>query len=196
MLHALALKGRTDLPLREHLTTKKSKNEGIARIAVLLENGKFIFPHRTQEDKNRVRVLADELLTFPLGAHDDTVMSLSIAESALLTASFAYSFALSDKVVSDNRAGTQHEEHYDEAISFLCAHKQEPSPVELRRRRFQGVYVQSEHHRAALDLPIEDHKRERGAIHSFFNAALQEEDVLRMRHYELPEGARGAYLAE
>lgn len=117
MLHALALKGRTDLPLREHLTTKKSKNEGIARIAVLLENGKFIFPHRTQEDKNRVRVLADELLTFPLGAHDDTVMSLSIAESALLTASFAYSFALSDKVVSDNRAGTQHEEHYDEAVA-------------------------------------------------------------------------------
>ena len=105
-LHALALKGRTDLPLREHHTTKRNKAEGIARVAVLLENGKVVLPNRTVEDQNRVRWLTDELLTFPFNKHDDTVMSLVIAEQAALSSGFAYNISFGDSAIEFHGTGT------------------------------------------------------------------------------------------
>lgn len=101
-LHALALRGRSDLPLREHQTTKKSKTDGIARVAVLFENGKFILPYRTMEDRERIKWLTDELLTFPHGKHDDCVISLTLAEFASLSGGFSYQFALGDKVFGES----------------------------------------------------------------------------------------------
>lgn len=117
-LHALALRGRSDLPLREHQTTRKSKTDGIARIAVLFENGKFILPTRTMEDKEKIKWLTDELLTFPYGKHDDCVLSLTIAEFATISGGFSYHFAMGDKVFGESPS-KQDTVVYDDAAEDL-----------------------------------------------------------------------------
>lgn len=96
-LHALALKGRSDLPLREHQTTKNSKAEGIGRLAVLLENAKIVIPSKTAADQDKFKWLVDELNTYPFGSHDDTVLSLSIAEHAVKSATFQYHIYMGDE---------------------------------------------------------------------------------------------------
>ncbi len=100
-LHAMALKGRTDLPIREHQTTKKSKTEGLSSLAVLLENGKMIIPSATESDKARTRPLVDELVTFPYGKHDDSVLALTIALEAVKESGFHYSVSVGGVEISE-----------------------------------------------------------------------------------------------
>lgn len=52
---------RTDLPIQGHETTKTKSDpsEGLPRIAVLFENGKYIYPYKNHEDVNQT----DEIFT-------------------------------------------------------------------------------------------------------------------------------------
>jgi phage terminase large subunit-like protein len=120
-LHALALRGRSDLPLREHQTTKKSKSDGLARVAVLLENQKMVFPSKLGEDRERVKWLCEELLVFPYGKHDDCVMSLTIAEAATVSGGFSYNFAVGDKIYGGDSGGTNMNMYEEKAEASALA---------------------------------------------------------------------------
>ena len=95
-LHTLNLKQRSDIPLREHQTTARSKMEGIPRLAVLFENGKVTLPSRDQDSRDKLEDLISELQGFGVEKHDDTVLALSIAEATLAATSFEYSVSFSD----------------------------------------------------------------------------------------------------
>ena len=95
-LHTLNLKQRSDIPLREHQTTARSKADGIPRLAVLFENEKVVLPSRDKDDRDKLEDLITELSGFGVEAHDDTVLALSIAEATLAATSFEYSVSFSD----------------------------------------------------------------------------------------------------
>tara|TARA_Y100000592_G_scaffold101095_2_gene185389 strand:- start:3609 stop:5270 length:1662 start_codon:yes stop_codon:yes gene_type:complete len=98
-LHTLNLKNRSDIPLREHQTTRGSKQNvftGIPRLAVLFENEKITLPSREKDDKDKLDPLIQELVGFPMEKHDDTVLCLTIAEATLQNTSFEYTIAIGD----------------------------------------------------------------------------------------------------
>ena len=94
----------TDIPVEGFTTTAHNKNSlerGVPSLQVLFENRKFIIPRKTERDRRITDVLMGELKNFTyvngklqgLGSHDDTVMSLWIANEASQAASFKFSFA-------------------------------------------------------------------------------------------------------
>jgi phage terminase large subunit-like protein len=95
-LHTLNLKQRSDIPLKEHQTTARSKQDGIPRLAVLFENGKVSLPSRDKDSNDKTEDLVNELVGYPIENHDDTVLALSIAEATLSATSFQYSVSFSD----------------------------------------------------------------------------------------------------
>lgn len=115
-LHALSLKGRTDLPIREHQTTKKTKTEGLSALAVLLENGKMVIPSQTESDRAKYRPLIDELIGFPLSKHDDAVLALTIALEAVRSSGFTYSAFMGDGSINalEERTKMESIEDYEE----------------------------------------------------------------------------------
>lgn len=103
-LHTLNLKQRTDLPLREHQTTARSKASaltGVPRLTVLFENDKITLPARDKDDRDALDPLITELQGYGVEAHDDTVLALSIAEATLQATSFEYSVSFGDGVELD-----------------------------------------------------------------------------------------------
>ena len=117
-LHTLNLKSRSDIPLREHQTTNKSKNSiftGVPRLTVLFENEKVVLPSRDKDDRDTLDPLVQELIGFGVEKHDDTVLCLSIAEATLQNTSFEYSVSFGEKEL--NRWGESSEKYYEDADS-------------------------------------------------------------------------------
>lgn len=74
--------------------SRKKKEEIILNLQMNFENGKVIFPYRTDEDRKVTNVIVQELEAFGvgtngriegLGAHDDTVIALALANHATKT---------------------------------------------------------------------------------------------------------------
>jgi intein/homing endonuclease len=93
----------TDIPVEGFTTTGHNKNaldKGVPSLQILFENRKFIIPRKTERDREKTNVLVNELKCFTwqdgklqgLGAHDDTVMSLWIANEACNSYQFSFSF--------------------------------------------------------------------------------------------------------
>ncbi len=115
-LHTLNLKSRSDIPLREHQTTNKSKNSiftGVPRLTVLFENDKITIPSRDKDDRDTLDPLVQELIGFGVEKHDDTVLCLSIAEATLQNTSFEYSVAIGDKEL--DQWGQASDKYFDDA---------------------------------------------------------------------------------
>lgn len=115
-LHTLNLKSRSDIPLREHQTTNRSKNSiftGVPRLTVLFENDKVTLPSRDKDDRDTLDPLIQELIGFGVEKHDDTVLCLSIAEATLQNTSFDYSVSFGEKEL--NAWGESSEKYFDEA---------------------------------------------------------------------------------
>lgn len=114
-LHLLELQKKTDLPLKQHLTTAGAKSSpwtGVPALAALFENGKIILPYRDQETKDTVDILCQELYGLGKEKHDDTAMSLWIAETAMRDASFQYAVSFGDDIEFDtfgNLVGDAHD---------------------------------------------------------------------------------------
>tara|TARA_Y100000592_G_scaffold38382_1_gene60725 strand:- start:4410 stop:6059 length:1650 start_codon:yes stop_codon:yes gene_type:complete len=115
-LHTLNLKSRSDIPLREHQTTNKSKNSiftGVPRLTVLFENDKITIPSRDKDDRDALDPLVQELIGFGVEKHDDTVLCMSIAEATLQNTSFEYSVAIGDKEL--DQWGESNEKYFADA---------------------------------------------------------------------------------
>lgn len=95
-LHTLSLKERSDIPLKEHQTTARSKSTGVPRLTVLFENDKITLPSRDRDDRDALEPLLTELAGYGVEAHDDTVLALSIAEATLQSTSFEYSVSFGE----------------------------------------------------------------------------------------------------
>ena len=81
-------------------TIRNSLDRGVPSLQMLFENKKFVIPRKTERDRRITDVLINELKCFTwaegklqgLGAHDDTVMSLWIADEACNTYQFSFTF--------------------------------------------------------------------------------------------------------
>ena len=108
-LHYLGLQRSTDLPLKGHITHARNKAdpwEGVPALSVLAENQKLIFPSARDSDRERLEPLIHELYSLGKARHDDTVMSLWIAETWLRKAAFTYTLDFGGQVyegTSDER---------------------------------------------------------------------------------------------
>jgi len=108
-LYYLGLKRSTDLPLKGHITHARNKAdpwEGVPALSVLAENGKWIFPSARDSDKEKIEPLIHELYSLGKARHDDTVMSLWIAETWLRKSAFTYTLDFGGDVIqgtSDER---------------------------------------------------------------------------------------------
>lgn len=115
-LHTLNLKTRSDIPLREHQTTNRSKNSvftGVPRLTVLFENDKITLPSRDKDDRDSLDPLVMELVGFGVEKHDDTVLCLSIAEATLQSTNFEYAVAFGDTML--NMWGESDQQYYEDA---------------------------------------------------------------------------------
>lgn len=93
----------TDLPVEGFTTTAHNKNSaerGVPSLQVLFENKKWVIPRKTERDRRITDVLVNELRNFTwvdgklqgLGAHDDCVMSLFLANEACQSYQFSFNF--------------------------------------------------------------------------------------------------------
>jgi len=93
----------TDIPVEGFTTTGRNKNSlenGVPSLQVLLENGKFQIPRKTDRDRRVTDVLVNELKCFTyvngklqgVGTHDDMVMALWIANECAASVQFTFSF--------------------------------------------------------------------------------------------------------
>lgn len=93
----------TDLPVEgftTHAHNKNSLERGVPSLQILFENRKFVLARKTQRDRDITDKLINELKCFTfvdgklqgLGAHDDMVMSLWIANEAVNSYGFSFTF--------------------------------------------------------------------------------------------------------
>jgi hypothetical protein len=93
----------TDIPVEGFTTTANKKNaldRGVPSLQILFENRKFVIPRATERDREITDILVNELKCFTwqdgklqgLGAHDDCVMSLWLANEAVNSSKFEFSF--------------------------------------------------------------------------------------------------------
>lgn len=93
----------TDIPVEGFTTTGHNKNaldRGVPSLQILFENKKFVIPRKTERDRHVTDLLVNELRCFTwvegklqgLGAHDDMVMSLWIANECVNSVGFDFSF--------------------------------------------------------------------------------------------------------
>ena len=91
----------TDVPVQGFRTTGRNKNSlefGVPSLQILFESRKFVFPYMTARDREYTDCVLNELKCFTyvnsklqgLGAHDDTVMALWIANNALADSQFSF----------------------------------------------------------------------------------------------------------
>ena len=85
-----------DLNVHDFNTTRRKKQEIILNLQMTLENKKMNFPYGNEESRRVTSVLVEELSMFAItdkgkfegiGAHDDMVMSLALANAATYQAS-------------------------------------------------------------------------------------------------------------
>lgn len=93
----------TDLPVEGFTTSAHNKNsleKGVPSLQILFENRKFVIPRKTERDRRITDILVNELKNFTwvdgklqgLGAHDDCVMSLYLANEACQSYQFSFNF--------------------------------------------------------------------------------------------------------
>ena len=123
-LHYLGLQRSSDLPLKGHITHARNKAdvwEGVPSLSVMFENDKVILPSRTDRDRERLEPLIHELFALGKERHDDTVMSLWIAETWLRKSSFQYNVSFGESEytgTTDERLQGQDLSDYDyEAVT-------------------------------------------------------------------------------
>jgi len=80
-----------DLNIHDFNTTRRKKQEIILNLQMTLENNKLSFPYGNEESRRVTAILIEELSMFAItergkfegiGAHDDMVMSLALANAA------------------------------------------------------------------------------------------------------------------
>lgn len=85
------IRNSTDIRLHDFTTTRRKKQEIILNLQMTLENGKMNFPYGNEESRRVTSELISELSMFAInengkfegvGAHDDMVMSLALANAA------------------------------------------------------------------------------------------------------------------
>jgi len=85
------LRSISDLNVKDFDTTRKKKQEIILNLQMNIENGKFNFPYGDNTSRRLTNLLIEELSMFSItesgrfegvGAHDDLVMSLALANAA------------------------------------------------------------------------------------------------------------------
>ena len=85
------LRNVSDLNVTDFNTTRKRKQEIILNLQMNIENGKINFPYGDNSSKKLTNMLIEELSMFSIthsgkfegvGAHDDLVMSLALANAA------------------------------------------------------------------------------------------------------------------
>lgn len=92
----------TDIPVQGFTTgvQKQTLDRGVPSMQILFENKKFVIPRKTERDREITDKLVNELKCFTwvdsklqgLGAHDDCVMSLWIANEATKLSAFSFDF--------------------------------------------------------------------------------------------------------
>ena len=81
------LQRTTDLPVEPfttHAVNKFDLEEGLPRLSVDFEKGKWTIPYGDDLTRESMNILVNELLAYPVGAHDDTIMSLWFAHKAAM----------------------------------------------------------------------------------------------------------------
>lgn len=85
------IRNSADIRLHDFTTTRRKKQEIILNLQMTLENGKMNFPYGNEESRRVTGELVSELSMFAInengkfegvGAHDDMVMSLALANAA------------------------------------------------------------------------------------------------------------------
>jgi len=85
------LRNISDLNVQDFNTTRKKKQEIILSLQMNIENGKLKFPYGDNNSRKVMNMLIEELSMFSItqagkfegvGAHDDLVMSLALANAA------------------------------------------------------------------------------------------------------------------
>ena len=85
------LRDITDLNVHDFTTTRKRKQEIILNLQMNIENHKIVFPRGNEESKRMTDLIIEELSMFSItdsgkfegvGAHDDLVMGLALANAA------------------------------------------------------------------------------------------------------------------
>lgn len=85
------LRSISDLNVKDFNTTRKKKQEIILNLQMNIENGKLNFPYGDSRSRDLTNALIEELYMFTIthsgrfegvGAHDDLVMSLALANAA------------------------------------------------------------------------------------------------------------------
>ena len=93
------LRNMTDLNVRDFNTTRKKKQEIILNLQMNFENKKINLPYGDNNSRKMTSMLIEELSMFSItdsgkfegvGAHDDLVMALALANAATQTASEAF----------------------------------------------------------------------------------------------------------
>mgnify|MGYP004360771483 FL=1 len=96
---AMELKSISDFPVREFTMSRKKKEEIIVNLQMNVENHKIIFPMKNAESKNVTKSIIQELSAFGInvngkiegvGAHDDIVIALALANYATKTFNDAF----------------------------------------------------------------------------------------------------------
>ncbi len=104
-----------DLNVHDFNTTRRKKQEIILNLQMTLENGKINFPYGNEESRRVSSILIEEMSMFAItergkfegiGAHDDMVMSLALANAATYQASEAF-ILLDDLGLFDDGGGGQ-----------------------------------------------------------------------------------------
>ena len=93
------LRSMTDLNIKDFNTTRKKKQEIILNLQMNIENSKLNFPYGDNNSKRMTTALIEELSMFTItesgrfegvGAHDDLVMGLALANAATQTLSESF----------------------------------------------------------------------------------------------------------
>ena len=93
------LRSMTDLNIKDFNTTRKKKQEIILNLQMNIENSKLNFPYGDNNSKTMTTALIEELSMFTItesgrfegvGAHDDLVMGLALANAATQTLSESF----------------------------------------------------------------------------------------------------------
>ena len=104
-----------DLNVHDFDTTRRKKQEIILNLQMSLENGKINFPYGNEESRRVSSLLIEEMSMFAItergkfegiGAHDDMVMSLALANAATYQSSEAF-ILLDDLGLFDDGGGGQ-----------------------------------------------------------------------------------------
>jgi len=81
------LKRKTDLPVKSFTTNAVNKNDlenGLPRMAVEFEKHNWTIPMMGEDERDLCGILINELTSYPIGRHDDTMMALWFARRAAI----------------------------------------------------------------------------------------------------------------